>query len=170
MTAPESPSCIVELHADVDRKVLELEAALPRPLSCRRGCADCCVDGLTVFDVEAERIRRQYPEVLAEEPGPAGRCAFLSPEDRSCRIYQARPYVCRTQGLGLRWFEEDEETEEVVEYRDICPLNLDALDPSAADESQLWMIGPVEDGLQRAQWQQSGDMRRVALRDLFKPR
>lgn len=167
MTTSESSSSIDALHAEVDRQVSVLEAALPMPLSCRRGCADCCVDGLTVFEVEAERIRRQYPQVLAGEPGPPGMCPFLSPEDRSCRVYAARPYVCRTQGFGLRWFEEDEETEEVVEYRDICPLNLDALDPATASESQLWLIGPFEDGLQRAQWQQSGDMRRVALRELF---
>jgi Fe-S-cluster containining protein len=158
---------IERLHDKVDTQVSELENALPMPLHCRKGCADCCVDDLTVFEVEAERIRREFGDVLRGTPSPEGMCAFLSVEDRSCRIYSGRPYVCRTQGLGLRWFEEDEQTEEIVEYRDICPLNLDALNLELADEAQLWLIGPTEDELQRAQWVSTGDMSRVSLRDLF---
>ena len=84
-------------------------------LRARRG------DQITVFEVEAEVIRRHHADLLAEgEPHAEGACAFLDGEG-ACRIYEHRPYVCRTQGLPLRWLEElDGET---VELRDICPLN-----------------------------------------------
>ncbi|MBK7707050.1 MAG: hypothetical protein IPJ30_15135 [Acidobacteria bacterium] len=52
-------------------------------------------------------------------PHTRGACAFLDQD--ACRIYPDRPYVHRTQGLPLRWIEDD--LEEAFKYRDICPLN-----------------------------------------------
>ena len=95
------------LHEDVDRAVEPLTELHRDRLQCRRGCADCCVDELTVFAVEAERIRRAHAVLLAEgEPAPVGRCAFLDAES-ACRVYDVRPYVCRTQGLPLRWLDDE---------------------------------------------------------------
>jgi uncharacterized protein len=154
------------LHAEVDAAAAALAAEHAERLQCRRGCAACCVDELTVFEVEAERIRRHAPALLAEgAPHPPGACAFLDP-DGACRIYEARPYVCRTQGLPLRWLDEAPDGA-LVEYRDICSLNdggrpLETLDPTAC-----WSIGPVEVRLQALQREATGDLVRVALRELF---
>ena len=98
---------VTVLHDNVDAQVKPLVAFHAERLQCRRGCNACCVDDLTVFDVEAERIRTHCSDVLASEPHPTGACAFLD-GDGACRIYADRPYVCRTQGLPLRWFAEDE--------------------------------------------------------------
>jgi uncharacterized protein len=143
------------LHEDVDRRAAALAARFE--LACRRGCSGCCVDGLTVFEVEAERIRRGAADFLAAaQPHPPGRCAFLGSEGE-CRIYALRPYVCRTQGLPLRWLDEEAE----VEYRDICELNdvpVETLEPE-----ECWTLGETEERLARMQ----GDGKRVSLRDLF---
>lgn len=153
---------VERFHALVDEASAPVARANQGRLQCRSGCSDCCVDGLTVFTIEADVIRRHHPELLEhEEPHPPGACAFLDSEGR-CRIYAERPYVCRTQGLPLRWIEQEDD--EVFEARDICPKNTDggpSLEELAADE--CWSLGPFEARLAEKQ----GDGKRVALRSLF---
>ena len=95
------------------------------------------------------------------------RCRNLA-DDLLCRIYEQRPYVCRTQGLPLRWLDAGP-SGETVEYRDVCPLNegegappIESLDPSAC-----WAIGPVEGKLAQLQAETGDPGRRVPLRSLF---
>ncbi len=161
----EALAALEVLHREIDRRAGELAARHAGRLSCRKGCAGCCIDGLSVFEVEAERIRRNHARLLEEaQPHPEGRCAFLDAEG-ACRIYADRPYVCRTQGLPLRWIEEG------IEHRDICPLNEDGRTPpleqiAAAD---CWPIGPVEERLALLQRHiDGGEGRRIALRQLFR--
>lgn len=108
---------------------------------------------------------RHHASVLDEAPHPDGACAFLDAEKR-CRIYEHRPYVCRTQGLPLRWLEEDEETDEVFEARDICPPNAEGPPLEELPAEACWTIGPFEERLAR----QQNDGERVALRSLFDAR
>ncbi len=122
--------------------------------------------------MEAERIRREFPRVLAAgSPAPPGRCPFLD-GGGSCRVYPARPYVCRTQGLPLRWIEEDEDLQ-LVEMRDICPLNDPPADPGdppleALPPGDCWEIGPFEARLRELEDRFTGGRpRRVSLRELF---
>jgi hypothetical protein len=158
------------LHSTVDAACHPLTERHAERLICGDGCASCCVDGITVFRVEAALIRRDHAGLLeCGVPRPPGACAFL--DDRgSCRIYACRPYVCRTQGLPLRWFGEQGNDAGLVEYRDICPLNDDphvALQDLDADD--CWSIGPYEQRL--AALQQvfgAGSMDRIALRSLFR--
>jgi hypothetical protein len=116
-----------------------------------------------VFEVEAERIRAAHGELLRSgRPHPPGACAFLG-DAKECRIYPDRPYVCRTQGLPLRWLDDDG-----VERRDICPLNEagEPLETLASDE--CWSLGPAEERLRRLQAAADGGaLRRIALRSLF---
>jgi Fe-S-cluster containining protein len=145
------------IHEDVDRRAAALTERHRGQMVCGRGCSACCIDGLTVFEVEAEKIRRGAAELLASgTPHASGACAFLGGEGE-CRIYALRPYVCRTQGLPLRWIDEEAE----VEYRDVCELNeipVESLDPD-----DCWTLGETEERLARLQ----GDGKRVALRELF---
>ena len=168
MADAASSADLVAFYASVDRAVSALEARHREQLHCGHGCSACCVDDLTVFAVEADRIRREAAEVLLQAPGPSGMCAFLDAAG-GCRIYAVRPYVCRTQGLPLRWLEDDEADEEApAEYRDICPLNEEDIDLVALDEDACWTIGPHEGMLAEHQRDtHQGRMTRVALRDLF---
>lgn len=156
------------LHAEVDAAAARLEARHRARLRCGRGCHACCVDGITVFEVEAERIRRRHAALLTQgTPHPPGACAFLG-DAGECRVYADRPYVCRTQGLPLRWLEEAEDAE-IVERRDICPLNEAGEPLEALSEDACFTLGPVEDRLRRLQEAGDGGAgRRIALRALFR--
>lgn len=163
----EAYGLLLQLHGMIDQMAAPLHAAHQPRLQCKRGCSACCVDDLTVFEIEAHRIRQEHGELLAQgAAAPVGGCAFLD-EQGACRIYDARPYVCRTQGLPLRWLEQEEDG--VSEYRDICPLNVDPNEPlEELDPQACWPIGPVEQKL--ATFQEAfgaGDMTRVSLRALF---
>lgn len=154
-----------QLHATVDALVAPLVARHADRLSCRRGCSGCCADGLTVTEVEAARISATHADLLqGAAPHPPGACAFLD-ADGACRIYASRPYVCRTQGLPLRWAEE--RAGQVVEARDICPLNAEGEPLDALPADACWTLGPVEQRLAAAQAAWGEPDARVALRDLF---
>lgn len=160
---------VERLHALVDEATAPVARASARRLSCRPGCAECCVDGLTVFAIEAAVLRRHYPELFATaEPHAPGACALLG-EDGRCRVYEHRPYVCRTQGLPLRWLEQDEPSGEIVEARDICPKNVAGGPPlEELTAEECWALGPFEDKLAEIQARVDGGRgTRIALRSLF---
>lgn len=150
----------------MDARAGALHARHAARLRCRRGCSACCVDDLSVFEVEAARLRARAAQVLREAPHPPGACAFLDAAG-ACRVYAHRPYVCRTQGLPLRWLEP----EAAVERRDICPLNEAGEPLESLAAGACWELGPVEARLAALQAARSGGaLPRVRLRDLFAPR
>lgn len=157
------------LHDEVDARAAGLGALHGARLLCRLGCHACCVDGIRVFEIEAERIRAAHPGVLREAPHPPGACAFLDARG-ACRVYDARPYVCRTQGLPLRWIDEAGPGGP-AERRDICPLNEAGPPLESLPEEACWTLGPVEGRLAALQAEADGGrLRRVRLRDLFETR
>ncbi|MFC1642035.1 YkgJ family cysteine cluster protein [Myxococcota bacterium] len=130
------------LHDEVDREVDELVRRLPVSLRCSSGCAECCPNDLTILGVEAEWIVHWVGvELVGHEQCRCG-CPFLD-HRRHCRIYPVRPYVCRTQGLPLRWYQEDD-AGQVAEPRCVCPCNAELVHLPALDSSQLWLLGPYE--------------------------
>jgi hypothetical protein len=155
---------VAELHREIDAVAGRLAELHQGRLACRRGCSGCCVDDITVHEVEADRIRADNAELLAHgTPGPAGACAFLDGEG-ACRIYASRPYVCRTQGLPLRWLDGD------AEHRDICSLNEAGPPITELPREACWPIGPAEAKLHVLQERLRGRQARVRLRELFAPR
>jgi hypothetical protein len=173
---PKGASALLVLYEDLATPTARLDEVLTDRLRCALGCSSCCVDEITVFEVEAENIRNRHQTLLSEGiPHPAGACAFLESGTGACRIYADRPYVCRTQGYPLRWVDLlDDGTP--VEYRDICPLNDEGEDPPIEElpESDCWTLGPFEQRLAQLQAEAESDhnpqlqaFRRVRLRDLF---
>lgn len=166
MTPVEATAWLQKLHAIVDGEAARLTALHGPRLQCRKGCSDCCVDGLTVFQVEAELLRSRHAELLARgQPHAPGRCAFLD-EAGACRVYAERPYVCRTQGLPLRWLETEAFCAE--EVRDVCPKNVEGTPPlELLPVDACWTVGPVEARLNAVQQSVTGEATRVSLRSLF---
>jgi Fe-S-cluster containining protein len=157
---------LAQLYRDVHKQTARLDVIHSQRLQCRLGCTACCVDGITVFEIEAENIRRHHADLLKHgTPHSPGACAFLDDEG-ACRIYEHRPYVCRTQGYPLRWLDEGESG--TVEMRDICPLN-ETDEPIEELPGEIcWSIGPFEERLARLQVTiDGGKMNRIALRDLL---
>ncbi len=169
MSARESAQrALRALHAEVDARSAALSARHAGRLRCGRGCAACCVDEIRVFEVEAERIRGAHRALLEEgEPHAPGACAFLDAAG-ACRIYADRPYVCRTQGLPLRWIDESD-ARAPVELRDICPLNAEGEPIEELPADACFELGPHEGRLAALQaGVDGGALRRVALRSLFR--
>jgi len=167
----QSPlEALVDLYREIDHRTKSLSEIHAARLQCRRGCCSCCVDEITVFGVEAENIRQHHAEFLGRgAPYPAGACAFLD-EEGACRIYPHRPYVCRTQGLPLRWSDLGPDGRP-VELRDICPLNEDGPPVESLPAEACWSIGPFEATLANLQAAaDGGELRRVVLRALFRCR
>ena len=161
---------LLQLHAEVDGDAENLARRHGSRLQCRKGCSPCCLDHLTVFAVEAERIRQEQGTLLRTGSAhPVGACAFLD-ETGACRIYASRPYVCRTQGLPLLAYEETQEGE-LLEIRDICELNRPGPALASLEEEDFWLLGRVELELSRLQREFSGgDEERVSLRSLWADR
>ncbi len=173
MTSPRDASAVEALralHRRVDERAGALAARHRDRLQCRRGCSGCCVDGLEVHSIEAALIRERSGALLERSaPHPEGACAFLD-GDGACRIYDVRPYVCRTQGLPLRWLAGDGPGGTTVERRDICPLNDEGEPLVALDPGDCFTLGPVEGELAQLEERFTGKRpRRIPLRTLFAP-
>lgn len=106
---------------------------------CQNGCSRCCYVDLSVFKIEADHIESWFQELPSEEKSlikkkwseplrsmnnfhdaEVSSCVFLHEE--TCTIYEARPLICRTQGLAMKFKDGADE------FLDICPLNEDMLD------------------------------------------
>jgi uncharacterized protein len=84
---------------------------------CKRGCAKCCVHGLTLLPLEADYIRKNVSLKNVVSNTKKSECVFL--KNDVCQIYQHRPVLCRTQGYPLLY--RDDNSDKVgVSY---CDLN-----------------------------------------------
>jgi Fe-S-cluster containining protein len=96
-------------------------------MQCTTGCSDCCHVRLTITQVEAAAIRdlvaswpeswrrdlappqsliqadgaRETPDATHRGAETRPRCAALDAVGR-CKIYEARPVVCRSHGVPIR--------------------------------------------------------------------
>jgi hypothetical protein len=156
--------CFYESVDHDARLIYELD---PDRFRCRSGCHKCCIDGLSVFEIEAKNIAHYHRDLLLHgKPHPQGACAFLD-ESGQCRIYEHRPYVCRTQGLPLRWIEDLPEGG-AVEMRDICSLNDKGKPLETLEPQECWSVGPFEEQLARLQIDyERRTHHRIVLRELF---
>lgn len=180
MSGGDPFAALEAFYARVDARAKALGERHAKRLNCKRGCSACCLDDITVFTLEADHIRARHAQLL--EQGTArkrGACAFLDAEG-ACRIYNDRPYVCRTHGLPIAWVEERavaeagagegeagaEETE-FVELRDICHLNEAGEPLEELDPDDCWRIGSHETELRHLQESHAQELARVPLRSLF---
>lgn len=143
-------------------------------LACRAGCCGCCRDDLSMTQAEAAVIRKLFPDIGLEKPHPVGSCPFLD-ENGLCRIYAARPYICRTHGLPMQIiFTRDdardfgiETDKEVVEVRDICANSAEIVDVMAIPASACWNGKTAELQLATMEMCTFQEDVRVPMRDFF---
>jgi hypothetical protein len=94
------------LLAKIDALVAKIRSRHPASFECRKGCAECCIAGLTVCRVEFDNIQAQKVSRPASRVPRPGRCPFLSPKNL-CTIYKSRPVVCRLWGSPMLFRTED---------------------------------------------------------------
>ncbi len=120
---------------DLDDFCAKLREKYWEALNCRPGCVTCCSRELTVFPIEAARIRRhisgfgavrreQLRARLAESNASveAAPCPLLY--RGRCLVYPARPLLCRTEGYVLAHRDPDTHGWRVT----ACPKNFEKLD------------------------------------------
>jgi len=96
-----------ELADKVDAFFARVAGRHGADMQCATGCSDCCHVRLTITAVEAAAIRAHVAAWPADQRrnladhGPADRCAALDAAGR-CRVYAARPLVCRSHGVPIR--------------------------------------------------------------------
>lgn len=108
----------------VDERIARLEAMHGEHLACRPGCCGCCVN-LSVFAVELYSIAGQLAQAGIGEVAFDLRatCGWL--DKGLCRIYAARPIICRTHGLPVAIPDDDCHDHKEVSF---CPLNFTGAD------------------------------------------
>jgi len=104
---PRAVSRLEELARKVDAFFARVSVRHATDMQCATGCSDCCHVRLSVTAAEAAAIRGHVTTWSPAQrrdlasAGPADRCAALDPAGR-CKIYEARPLVCRSHGVPIR--------------------------------------------------------------------
>jgi len=164
-------------------------AAVTADMQCGAGCAGCCRVSLTVCTLEAEAIQARLEElprasreaiasrVDAAEVVSAERCVMLDDDDR-CAIYEARPLVCRSQGMPLAYPEgvlpvaavlakgaRDDGPDRELTW---CPLNFRSRPPEARHVFDAGRVDQVLAQLNRQHCATTGEdpLARISLRSL----
>jgi len=101
-------------------------------MKCSAGCSDCCTLG-TVTAIEAHAISEYVAGLdtgdrrrLAEGLPTAQKCPLL--RGGECSVYPARPVICRTHGLAVRYRRNGVMASCIVNF---AGRDLDALEPQA---------------------------------------
>jgi uncharacterized protein len=131
-------AALVVLRARVDAHFEAAKERSPEQFCCGPGCHGCCLPGLGVFGIEAERIRgalralgerdREARRTVRRQASDESRdrCALLV--DGRCSIYGERPMLCRSHGLPV--LGPDAQVSG-------CPLNFTTEDPPAPSVLEL---------------------------------
>lgn len=114
-----------QLAARIDEFAQRVAEQFPGDLTCHAGCDACCRH-LTLFPVEVAALLEDFRTWPVEELQDLARSAASAGSDqgpcpllgnRLCRVYRARPLICRSHGLPLLVREGD------GTRVDRCPLN-----------------------------------------------
>lgn len=139
MTAPVER--LAELWQKLDLFFERARAAHGDAIACRAGCDDCCRRRFSVTRVEAAALRAHLAALpgdvrarLRERAvgGDPGACPALG-EGGRCEVYAARPVICRTHGLALRFREPGRS----LPVLDACPKNFPGRDLATLDPSTV---------------------------------
>ena len=149
MTVAEAKNRVLPIYAQLAAQADEFSAraAQRSDVHCGRGCSACCVGGLSAGPLEAFRLREALRDLdegarkrlrqrSAEVQAGDEACVFLV--DDACLVYDARPMVCRTQGLPLIYAQGtlgDASSAVLGDGRELtwCPLNYEDAPPSPAE-------------------------------------
>ena len=164
LTPEQIADTMIDFYARVDAAcdgVIKALAQNGHTLNCKAGCCKCCIDGLSVTMAEAAVIAKLFPDFRKLQPHAPGACPFLD-DNGLCRIYAARPYICRTHGLPMRWLDESQQAEE----RDICAEN-EHIDIIALDNTLCWTSNTAEIQLSVMNIATFGDADRIPMRSFW---
>lgn len=128
-----TPNPVVSLQENASAFFEKVYSKNIDQMQCKQGCSKCCQTDISIFEVEAQRVRDWFNSLDHEKRNSLRQiwhievdkknCVFLVND--SCTIYEARPLICRTQGLPLFLSSENS--------LDYCRLNFEKGDPDKSD-------------------------------------
>lgn len=84
-------------------EILKTPPDAVRNAACKRGCAFCCIltggEGGLITEIEAQRLHAALAPLQGAPDGRAWHkdaCPALDPDTQQCRVYDARPMICRS--------------------------------------------------------------------------
>ncbi|MDI1475170.1 YkgJ family cysteine cluster protein [Polyangium sp. y55x31] len=146
MSEARTPSPSERLH----ELFLKLDSFFARAVSrsgeaitCAAGCDDCCRRRFSVTTIEAAAVQEALDRLPAEErqrvaaraADAAGTACPALGEDGRCAVYEARPTICRTHGLPIRFTER--KGGRSLPVVDACPKNFVGQDLASLDPSTV---------------------------------
>ena len=91
------------LGAAVRDEILKTPPDAVRKAACSDGCAFCCIlsggEGGLITQAEAKTLHTALSPLQGQPDGRAwhkNACPALDPDTQSCRVYDARPMICRS--------------------------------------------------------------------------
>lgn len=115
-----------QLRKQIDKNASELSSLHVKHIKCQKGCDSCC-EAIKIFPIEFAAIKNELQSSNVEIPSRRFNkfrksCMFL--KNGACLIYNARPIICRTQGLPLMYQKLDGDGYEISH----CQLNFKQFD------------------------------------------
>lgn len=170
---PTARERLVELMAKVDAFFGRVHERFPgvAGVTCHAGCDDCCRRRFSVTAIEAELIAEAVAAQGTARAASADdtACVFLGPDGR-CAVYEARPLICRSHGLPIRYASGAR----VLPLVDACPRNFEGRAPASLpadcilDQATVSTILGVLDAARAAELGQAG-RDRVELSAMLAP-
>lgn len=156
--AQYSQAALVQLRAAVQDHFEQALQRQPGAMQCKEGCSGCCKPGLSVFGLEAAKIReslvalsqnapalrdtvRRQGHRALEDPDSVSHCPLLV-NDR-CAVYEERPLICRSHGLPILSDPQGPVRNCELNYQDqealpASVLRLDAINLPLGVSAELW--------------------------------
>ena len=135
------------LRDEVQQQVVALSKQHGDWIHCQKGCSSCCLK-LTVWPVEFYAILNEMKAVNWPKPVEDNQraCGYLD-EHGACQMYPFRPIICRTHGLPLAYWQDDNDPPGYgVSF---CEKNFDAAHDIRFDSENTLNMDEVNEKLAR---------------------
>lgn len=127
---------LIELQSNTSHFFNQFYQKHQANMQCKVTCSQCCHVSLSIFEGEAAVIiqwvknldeeKKRELLLLLKQPEQTSvykkkkACVFLY--NNQCSIYEARPIICRTQGVALQYKTQVDKSNTQINV-DVCPLN-----------------------------------------------
>lgn len=136
------PQRLGELFAKLDAFFAQAEQHHGPAITCKAGCDDCCRRRFSVTSVEAAVLLEAIDQLPIETrhairdraSRDESACPLLA-ENGQCEVYAARPAICRTHGLPIRF--PAEPGVRSLPMIDACPKNFVGIDITTLDSKSV---------------------------------
>ena len=130
------------LFAKLDAFFTRTKQHVGPAITCHAGCDDCCKRRFSITSVEAaklsdaiDRLPVEIRQTLRKRAWQENSACPLLDENGQCAAYEARPTICRTHGLPIRF--PAEKGIRALPMIDACPKNFGGMNLETLDTRDI---------------------------------